>query len=53
MVTVPAVEDPAMAFTPVTSPTFTPAIRTGEGMCSSVLAVKVALSTNGLAVHGS
>ena len=38
--------------TEVTSPTSTPAIRTGEGMCSSVCVVNTALSTNGEAVNG-
>ena len=39
--------------TEVTSPTSTPAIRTGEGMWSSVLLVNTALSTNGEPPNGS
>ena len=36
----------------MTWPTSTPAIRTGEGMCSSVSVVNTALSTNGEPDHG-
>ena len=39
-------------FTEVTWPTSTPAIRTGEGMWSSVSVVNTALSTNGEPDHG-
>ena len=37
----------------VTCPASTPAIRTGEGMCSSVLLVNTALSTNGDPENGT
>ena len=39
-------------FTDTTWPTSTPAIRTGEGMCSSVSDVNTALSTNGEPENG-
>ena len=52
IVTTPARELPPSGLTEVTSPTSTPAIRTGEGMCSSVSVVNTALSTNGEAANG-
>ena len=42
-----------MRLTDVTSPTSTPAIRTGEGMCSCVCDVNTALSWNGVPENGS
>ncbi len=47
IVTTAARELEPSGLTDVTSPTSTPAIRTGEGMWSSVSVVNTALSTNG------
>ena len=41
-----------MCATDVTSPTSTPAIRTGEGMCSCVSVVNTALSWYGVPANG-
>ena len=53
IVTRPADVSPGMWLTDTTSPTSTPAIRTGEGMCSCVWVVNTALSTNGDPENGS
>ena len=53
IVTTPALAPGDSGATDVTSPTSTPAIRTGEGMWISVLLVNTALSTNGLDVPGT
>ena len=51
--TMPALGLPLIRSTPVTSPTCTPAIRTGDGMCRSVFDVKTAFSWNPEPVNGS
>ena len=45
-------EEPPMCATDVTSPTSTPAIRTGEGMCSCVSDVTIAFSWYGVPANG-
>ncbi len=43
---------PPSGVTETTWPTSTPAMRTGDGMCSSVSVVNTALSTNGEPANG-
>ena len=53
IVTTAALDEPEARCTDTTWPTSTPAIRTGDGMCSCVWDVNIAFSTNGLPANGS
>ena len=52
IVTTAASDEPEARCTDTTSPTSTPAIRTGDGMCSCVWEVNIAFSTNCLPLNG-
>ena len=53
IVTTASCEEPAIRVTDTTSPTFTPAVRTSEGMCSCVSEVNTAFSWYPVPENGS